>query len=158
MFEPAVPAGLGRLTGAQRALADFLRVDADLLDAGAEASAELGAEAGDTASAVGRWVKGLTSKEKDAALRRLLSDDDPHARAELLRAARPTAVRPGGSRPTVRALLEAAAVRSEAREREHQRLVEVERERREQQARRERERRLDELAGQGERPWPRSTP
>lgn len=153
VFEPAVPAGLGRLTSAQRALADFLRVDADLLDAAAEASAGLGAEAGDAAAAVDQWIKGLTSKEKDAALRRLLSDDDPHARAELLRAARPKAVKPGGSRRTVRALLEAAAVRAQARERDHQRQVAAERERREQQARRERERRLDELAGQGERPW-----
>ena len=153
VLEPAVPAGLGQLTGAQRALADFLRVDADLLDEAAEASAELGAEAGDAASSVDRWIKGLTPREKDAALRRLLSDDGPHARAELLRVAQPRAVTPGGGRRTVRALLEAAAVRAEARARERQRQVTAERERREQQVRRERERRLDELAGQGERPW-----
>jgi hypothetical protein len=151
-MEPAVPAGLGRLTGPQRALADFLRVDADLLDVAASASPEVGAEAADLVSVVDQWIKGLTPAQKDAALRRLLSDDDPHARAELLRAARPKAARSGGSR-TVRALLEAAAARAEAREQERQRQVAAERERREQQARRERERRLDELAGQGERPW-----
>jgi hypothetical protein len=80
VLEPAVPAGLGRLTGAQRALADFLRVDADLLAVAAEASGEVGAGAKETASAVDQFVKGLTSEEKDAALRRLLSEDDPHAR------------------------------------------------------------------------------
>ena len=36
--EPPVPAGLGSLTAPQRALADFLRVDADLLAVAAEAS------------------------------------------------------------------------------------------------------------------------
>ena len=153
VLEPAVPPGLDRLTGAQRALAGFLRVDADLLDAAAEASAEPGAEADETALAVDQWIKGLTTGEKDAALRRLLGDDDPHARAELLRAARPEARSADGRRRTVRTLVEAAAMRSEARERERRRQAAAERERREQQARQERERRLDELAGQGERPW-----
>ncbi|MDQ1033184.1 hypothetical protein QF035_010766 [Streptomyces umbrinus] len=36
--EPPVPAGLGELTAPQRALADFLRVDADLLRVAAQAS------------------------------------------------------------------------------------------------------------------------
>jgi hypothetical protein len=53
----------------------------------------------------------------------------------------------------VRALLEAAAARAKAREQERQRSLAAERERREQHVRRERDRRLDELAGQGERPW-----
>jgi len=39
--EPPVPAGLGSLTAPQRALADFLRVDRDLLAVAAQASPEL---------------------------------------------------------------------------------------------------------------------
>ena len=36
--EPPVPAGLGSLTAPQRALADFLRLDSDLLEVAAEAA------------------------------------------------------------------------------------------------------------------------
>ena len=47
-----------------RALAGFLRVDADLLDTAAEASAEPRAEAGGhTALAVDQWINGLTTGE-----------------------------------------------------------------------------------------------
>jgi hypothetical protein len=40
-LEPPVPAGLGALTAPQRALADFLRLDADLLTIAAQASPPL---------------------------------------------------------------------------------------------------------------------
>ncbi|WP_280214794.1 hypothetical protein [Nocardia cyriacigeorgica] len=40
-LEPPVPPGLGSLTASQRALADFLRIDADLLAVAAQASAPL---------------------------------------------------------------------------------------------------------------------
>jgi hypothetical protein len=153
VLEPPVPAGLGRLTGAQRALADFLRVDADLLEVAIEASATADNEAGNAATAIDRWIKGLTTGQRDEALRRLLSDDDPHVRAELLRAARPRTVAQDRGTRTVRALLQAAAERAEARERARQRELAEQRARHEQQARRERDRRLDELASQGERPW-----
>jgi hypothetical protein len=41
VVEPPVPAGLGSLTASQHALADFLRVDADLLGVAAETSPAL---------------------------------------------------------------------------------------------------------------------
>jgi hypothetical protein len=41
VVEPPVPAGLGSLTASQRALADFLRVAADLLGVAAETSPAL---------------------------------------------------------------------------------------------------------------------
>jgi hypothetical protein len=53
--EPPVPAGLGSLTAPQRALADFLRVDADLLAVAAEASRPL-AEASNDPRALARYI------------------------------------------------------------------------------------------------------
>jgi hypothetical protein len=156
VFEPRVPLGLKRLTGAQRALADFLRVDADLLDAAAEASAALGKAAGDEdeGALVDRWIKGLSARQKDEALRRLLCrGGDPHVRTEMLRSVRPRGIEPGPGTRTVHALLQAGAERAQARERERQRELVQERARREEDARRGRERRLDALADRGERPW-----
>lgn len=82
--EPPVPAGLGRLSGAQRALADFLRLDADLLAAAAEASEPRMADA-PSAAALRQWVKGLRGTEKDELLLRLLQGNDELLRAEMLR-------------------------------------------------------------------------
>jgi hypothetical protein len=46
-MEPSVPGGLGSLTAPQRALADFLRLDSDLLEVAAETSAALPTVTGD---------------------------------------------------------------------------------------------------------------
>lgn len=156
VLEPRVPPGLNRLTGSQRALAEFLRVDTDLLDAAAEASAALGkaADDEDEGALVDRWIKGLSARQKDEALRRLLRrDGDPHVRTEMLRAVRPLGIEPGPGTRTVFSLLQARAERAQARERERQRELAQERARREEDVRRGRERRLDELACRGERPW-----
>ena len=158
LLEPPVPPGLGQLTAAQSALADFLRVDQDLLAAAASGSPDIthGASsaggAGD--AAVDSWIKGLTDKQKNQALRRLLADDDPHARAELLRTARaafPT--KTDNARRPVSELQAAAIMHADARENARRREQEKQLARREEQARQDRERRLDQLAGQGERPW-----
>ena len=155
ILEPRVPPGLNRLTGSQRALADFLRVDADLLDAAAEESTALGEAADDEDDVlVDRWIKGLSARQKDEALGRLLRrDGDPHVRTEMLRAVRLGGIEPGPGTRTVFALLQAGAERAQARERERQRELVQERARREEDARRGRERRLDALADRGERPW-----
>ena len=155
VLEPRVPPGLNRLTGSQRALADFLRVDADLLDAAAEESTAFGEAADDEDDVlVDRWIKGLSARQKDEALRRLLRRDrDPHVRTEMLRAVRPRGIEPGPGTRTVFSLLQAGAERAQARERERQRELVQERARREEDARRGRERRLDALAERGERPW-----
>ena len=153
LVEPPAPPGLGRLTAAQSALVDFLRVDPDLLAAAATGTPDITSGAGGGA-AVDSWIKNLTAKQKDQALRRLLADDDPHARAELLRAARPSAAAGFGSAPRiVSELVEEAAMRADARENARQRDLAKQRAQREKQAQQERERRLDVLADQGERPW-----
>ena len=82
--EPPVPAGLATLSGPLQALADFLRLDSDLLDVAAAASRPL-TEKGPSAAVMRRWVKGLPVADKDEVLLRVLRGDAGLLRSELLR-------------------------------------------------------------------------
>jgi hypothetical protein len=82
--EPSVPPGLDSLSGAQQALADFLRLDPDLLAAAATASEPLIVKTPSTAT-LRRWVKGLPEADKDALLLRVLQGEGPLLRSEMLR-------------------------------------------------------------------------
>jgi hypothetical protein len=153
--EPPVPAGLSQLTAAQQALAAFLRVDPDILAAAAEAG-EAPSRRSRADPGLAARIKALPVKDKDAALLRLLSDDQPHARAELLRDLRPPNT--DGSpqkdgRRTVGQLLKAADFRRSERAHAEERRRAEERQRREQKAAAAREQRLNDLALQGDRPW-----
>jgi len=153
-IEPPVPAGLAQLTAPQRALADFLRVDRDLLKAAAEASAPIvDKPAADQDAALDSWISGLTKRQKDDALRRLLSDDHTRARKEILRSLQPRAPKPSTVRRKMSSLMAAAASQADIREAEQQRELERQRELREQEAQRQRESRLAMLTDRGERPW-----
>ncbi|WP_405005304.1 hypothetical protein OHV13_14720 [Kitasatospora purpeofusca] len=84
--EPPVPAGLDRLTAPQRALADFLRVGADLLAVAAQA----GPPAPEPRKRPGQkelapLIAALPEKEKDGLLLRLALGGEPQLGAELLR-------------------------------------------------------------------------
>jgi hypothetical protein len=68
-LEPPVPTGLGALTAPQRALADFLRLDADLLTIAAQASPPL-AETKVDPRKLARWIKNLPASDKDILLHR----------------------------------------------------------------------------------------
>ena len=69
-LEPPVPAGLGSLTAPQRALADFLRLDADLLKVAAEGSPPLARMKGDPRR-LASGIKDLPTSEKDELLHRV---------------------------------------------------------------------------------------
>ncbi|MDH6580613.1 hypothetical protein [Kitasatospora sp. MAP5-34] len=156
--EPPVPAGLATLSAPQRALADFLRVDPDLLAVAAEASpvqTTTTAPEGDLT----RWVKALPAAEKNALLLRVVRDDDPHVRAELLRRFHGAAMQAPADavRRTAAQLLDAAAARRTERQRlaAERRAQEVAR--REQQTALAREQRLTALVGRQEQSWLRVT-
>ena len=82
-MEPPVPAGLGSLTAPQRALADFLRLDSDLLEVAAETSAALPTVTGD-ARALARHIATLPVSDKDRLLTLVAEDQAARARMELL--------------------------------------------------------------------------
>lgn len=115
--EPPVPAGLRTLTTAQRALADFLRLDDDLLTVAAEASPPL-TKTTDDSEHLAAWVTALPSAEKDHLLLRVIEDQATTVRMELLRRFRnrttPTAT--ATPRRTVGELLDETARRRAARQ------------------------------------------
>lgn len=153
--EPPVPPGLRELPGPLRALADFLRLDRDLLAAAAEGSAVPEASA-PSAAALTRWVKALPESEKNTILVRLLRDDDAHLRPELLHRFHGRSSDHGarGGR-TVGELLAAAEARWAERQRLARQREAAERARREQAAAVARERRLEALGGRAEQAWQR---
>jgi hypothetical protein len=152
--EPPVPAGLGALTAPQRALADFLRVDPDLLAVAAQVSPEL-PEVKEDQGALATHIAGLPDGEKDRLLTLVARDQAARARMELLRGMRsdPDEGRNARPRRTVTELLDAAA---ELRM-EHHRQAEAEAAAREAVRERQREaarqRRLDELAKNPKAAW-----
>ncbi|HEY1915879.1 MAG TPA: hypothetical protein VGH27_09920 [Streptosporangiaceae bacterium] len=81
-LEPPVPAGLGSLTAPQRALADFLRLDADLLTIAAHGSPPL-ARADDDPRKLARWIKDLSASEKDELLHRVAEGHGARVQMEL---------------------------------------------------------------------------
>jgi hypothetical protein len=133
--EPPVPPGLSELTASQRVLADFLRLDSDLLDVAAEASPPSANTQIGSAELAAR-VAQLSAGEKDRLLLLVARGEGLVARAELRRQLRPasgdTRVEPPCR--TVAELLDAAHV---VRQEKHRR-VEAVRVAREAQTARER--------------------
>jgi len=89
--EPPVPAGLGSLTAPQRALADFLRVDPDLLEAVEQGSPVL-PEVNEDPGEMAAHIAGLPGAEKDRLLMLVARDQAARARMELLRGVRETQI------------------------------------------------------------------
>lgn len=154
--EPPVPPGLGTLTAAQRALADFLRLDDDLLAVASQASPPI-EDATDDPDALAAWISDLPPAEKDRLLVRVMLGKGVRVRMELLRRyGDDTApATPGPPRRTVANLLDAAGRRRADRERRLARQRAEEDTQREQARSRARERRLDRLAEEGDAAWSR---
>lgn len=82
ILEPPVPPGLGNLTASLDRLADFLRLDRDLIAAAAESSLHK-----ETAiisrQEIVQWIQHLSTQEKEAILFRVIERDDPHLGVEF---------------------------------------------------------------------------
>jgi hypothetical protein len=117
LLEPPVPAGLGRLTAPQRALADFLRLDDNLIAVAAEASSPLSGPT-DQARHLAGWIAGLPVTEKDDLLLRVATSNAIAVRGEILRRAAgesPTGVSDTPRRTVADLLDGAAAMREQSR-------------------------------------------
>ncbi|WP_329424924.1 hypothetical protein OG339_31510 [Streptosporangium sp. NBC_01495] len=153
-LEPPVPAGLGSLSAGQRALADFLRLDADLLAVAAEAS-PAPVVVRDDPRRLAKGIAKLTETEKDELLLRVVRDQGAQVRMELLRRFRGE---PGGDtgglpRRSVAELLDAAAERRQEREREETARHAAEEARRERERALAREKKLDKLGRDEDGAW-----
>lgn len=146
-----MPPGLRTLTAAQRALADFLRLDDDLLAIGAQASPPID-EVSDDPGKLAAWVTRLPAAEKNRFLTQVVQGEAARVRMEMLRRFRGdnAPVIPVAARRTVASLLDEAARRRADRERRLAAQRAEDGARREQARALARERRLEELArGEG---------
>ncbi|MGI5180598.1 hypothetical protein ACQEVZ_30220 [Dactylosporangium sp. CA-152071] len=154
-LEPPVPPGLAELSGPLRSLAEFLRLDKDLLETAAQASTSLSTRK-PSAAALTKWVPQLPSADKDEVIVRLLRGDGAHLRAELLRRyGGGAATEAAGGGRTVGELLAGAETRWAGRQRQKAEREAAERARREAAAAAAREQRLDDLAADPEQAWQR---
>ena len=96
--EPPVPPGLAKLTGPQKALAEFLAVEDALIDVAAQRS-EGEPPAAPSRAEMTRWLAGIPAVERESYLLRFLAEEgDVPLRAEMLRRIREE-TSPRGSRP-----------------------------------------------------------
>lgn len=155
-LEPPVPPGLTTLTGAQQALAEFLRLDEDLLAIAAQTSPPLD-EIADDPGQLAAWVTNLPHAEKTRLLLRVVEDHDVTVRMEMLRRFRDgqTTNIPDLPRRTVADLLDGAARRRADRERRETAQRAEEQACHEKACALAREQRLDELARSEDAAWSR---
>lgn len=155
-LEPPVPPGLRTLTASQRELADFLRVDDDLLAVAAEASPPLD-QAIDDPERLTAWVAKLPAAEKDRLLLRVIQNNAATVRMEMLRQFRDETTPSLADQPrrTMVDLLDTAAKRRADRQRREAVELAEERTRLEGARALAYERRLDELADDEETAWTR---
>ena len=146
--------GIGPLTGALKAFADFFGIDADLVQAAAESPLHAGG--GDLSEAEVRvLVAAIPDPEKTALLCRLVAGD-PHIAAELGRKVRDAAATAGDADASQRTVADlrarAAEIRKQAEAAEAAR-IEAERQRRARAAEQERRARLVAVRRQGAAAW-----
>lgn len=152
--EPPVPLGLGELTAGLRALADFLRIDPDLIAAAAERSPRAVGSPSDEALA--RWITALPEAEKDRLLIGIAAGEEPQPRATLLRRFREASGEtrtPAVASRTVAELLDAAERQASVRQRGEAERQAREEQRRAREAAAALDRRLNDLAGREEQVW-----
>jgi hypothetical protein len=156
--EPPVPDGLGTLDAPLTAIAEFLRIDPDLIAVAAAGSSP--AAAGEpTAAQLRTWVVRMPAGDKDAILADLITGGNSHLRSQLLRRyrdAHPTTdASTTAAARTVGELLAAAADLRAERERRDADQRERDRIRRERSAAAARQRHLDTLAVDQPAAWQR---
>jgi hypothetical protein len=158
--EVPVPPGLGDLNAPLRSLADFLRIDPDLIAAAAERSNEEPAT-GLLEKDIARWVTSLPAEDKDTILTNLLASDDPHVVAELRQRAlreihgtdKPDSANRKSARRTVGQLVARAEEITQERKKKEAERRAREKVRRERERAEKRKKLLESLVGEEERLW-----
>ena len=158
-MEPSVPPGLAKLSAPLQEFAEFLRIDSDLIEVAAEASAALEA-AGPSQEELAAWIAAMPEAKKNALLLEAAVGDKPHFRVELLRSFkqdRPpfeaNSEQPAPARRTVSELLSAAESLAAERERRAAEREAAEKAKREREQAAARAQYLETLAGREKQAW-----
>lgn len=149
--EPAVPPGMKDLPASLASLAEFLRIDRDLLAVAAAASPEPAVPSGNLAG----WIADLPADEKDRLLLETAAGGGAPVAARLLALFRASTSRQAPAEPqrTVGSLLALAEEHRQTRRTEEARRQAAQRARREAEEARARAAYLDTLAGQQVALW-----
>lgn len=155
-LEPPVPPGLGQLNAPLDRLADFLRINCDLITAAAECSP--GEQAASLSEKeIGEWVLNLSGKEKDMLLTGLINGGDPYLAAEIRQRAilerRGGEKRTKGSRRTAGEIIARAEILTEARKKKEAEQRARDKARREREKSEKRKKHLESLAGKESGLW-----
>jgi hypothetical protein len=152
--EPPVPAGLRELSDSLASVAQFLKIDDDLIAVAAKASAPL-ASVGD--DGIADWVTALSASEKDKFLTMVAEGEGARVEALLVRRfrreSRPAGTTAASTGRTAVELLAAAEARRDAREQAEARAKEEARARRAAEQATAYERHLQNLTGRTEETW-----
>jgi hypothetical protein len=152
--EPPVPAGLRELSDTLASVAEFLKIDGDLIEAAAEASAPLVPVSDD---GIADWVAALPASEKDKFLTMAAEGEGAQVEALLVRRfrreSRPAGAAAASAGRTASELLAAAEARRAAREAAEARAREEARARRAAEHAAAHERHLEKLAGRKDETW-----
>jgi hypothetical protein len=141
--------GIGSLTGALEAFAEFFRIDPDLVQAATETP---GAAAPSGDAQLREALAAIAEDEKTELLLRVV-EGDSHVAAELKRRISKQGSRPSAPRRTAAALKQRAREIGEARERAQAERKEAERRRQAEEAAKARRAHLDWLRRRGEGVW-----
>jgi len=152
--EPPVPAGLRELSESLASVAEFLKIDNDLIEAAAEASAPLVPVSDD---GIADWVTALPASEKDKFLTMVAEGEGSQVEALLVRRfrreSRPAGAAAANAGRTASELMAGAEARRAAREAAEARAREEARARRAAEQAAAHERHLEKLAGRKDETW-----
>ena len=152
--EPPVPAGLRELSDSIASVAQFLKIDDDLIAVAAKASAPLVPVSND---GIADWVTALSASEKVKFLTMVAEGEGAQVEAPLVRRfrreSRPAGTTPASAGRTAGELLAAAEARRAAREQAEARAKEEARARRAAEQAAAYERHLQNLTGRTEQTW-----
>ncbi len=156
-LEPAVPPGLSELDAPLDQLAQFLRIDTDLIASAAEHSAAK-PRTSLSKNDITAWLSTLPAKKKDALLASLVADDDPHLVVELQQQALEvvhgtTTSRSDRQLRTAAELLERAGVLGDVRRAKEAKDQARKKARREREAAKKRKKHLESLRGNEPTLW-----
>ncbi len=143
--------GIGPLSGALEAFAEFFALDVDLVAAAAERTWGAG-DVGVSRGASRRVLEAMSGREKTELLLRLV-DGDPHVAVELKNRLRASGPRPSAGLRTAGDLRARAAVLRGERERLRAEKLEAERRRKEKDAQKARRARLEAVKRRGSAVW-----
>jgi hypothetical protein len=152
--EPPVPAGLRKLSDSLASVAEFLKIDDDLIEAAAQASGPLVSVSDD---GIADWVAALPASEKDKFLTMVAEGEGAQVESLLVRRfrreSRPADTAAASTGRTATGLLAGAEARRAAREEAEARARQEARARRAAQQAAAYERHLEKLAGRKDEAW-----